>query len=147
MIIFLDIDGVLCIGKYAPNRWDPVAVLALTYLISKLDAQLVISSDWRRPEHQKLLEDRLEEFRLTTYLHKDKFTPILVQKMSEDCIRGREIETWINNNNYTGEYLILDDVYSFYPEQKKNVYITNSKTGLRPRDAIKILEQLGKSDI
>jgi hypothetical protein len=143
MIIFLDIDGVLCAGKYFPDSWNTLSVVVLKYLISKLNAKLVITSAWRKKENRELLNTRLEEHDLIQYLHEDRFTPVLVPKYSEYAVRAREIETWLINHRIKKDYLILDDVWNFFPEQKKNVYITNSETGLRPKDAIRILEQLG----
>ncbi len=117
--------------------------MVLKYLISKLNAKLVITSAWRKKENRELLNTRLEEHDLIQYLHEDRFTPVLVPKYSEYAVRAREIETWLINHRIKKDYLILDDVWNFFPEQKKNVYITNSETGLRPKDAIRILEQLG----
>lgn len=141
MVIFSDVDGVLRTERENIDEWNLLSVITLKYILTELKAKLVISSDWRLTSPE-LLKEKLKEYRLTDFLHEDWQTPHLVYKMSEYTgHRGREIEDWLDRNK-VNDFIIIDDVFDFYEDQKDKVYLVDSQQGLRPRDGVLIIEKL-----
>jgi hypothetical protein len=56
--------------------------------------------------------------------------------------RGLEIEQWIKNNRYKGNYLIIDDVTDFNKEQMDKFVKTDSYSGLTMDDVEKCFKIL-----
>lgn len=144
-IIFLDIDGVLnsdkfyerCTSKgmiWVERRIDPDAVKRLKIIVDETNAEIVVTSTWRRvSDDMSLLERHLRAQQLQVF---DK-TPMLYKS------RGDEISAWfkIKPSFRDANYVILDD------DADMTIHIdhlvqTNYKTGLTDEDvrkAIKIL--------
>jgi hypothetical protein len=106
MIIFLDIDGVLVHLEYNPSArrlrqdFDPKCVAVLNRLVKETGAKIVISSTWRHLYPLAKLRDIFEEAGFTGEII--GVTPIIIN-------RGDEILKWIQDNNYEGHYLVIDD--------------------------------------
>lgn len=125
MIIFLDFDGVITHEICARDRFpspgrmstgwstsssqdmwyalDSKCIEVLNKLVALTNAKVVISSTWRQFY-------TLEQ--LTSHLKKYGFTGEVIGttpwKMS--CYwRDQEIQWWIEEHKYEGDYLILDD--------------------------------------
>jgi hypothetical protein len=104
-IIFLDIDGVVCIN----NSWCYQSVKTLNEILKSTGAKIVVSSDWR---YQHTLEDLKNIFK-----HQEiecevvGVTPIkrTVELDYLEKIRASEIIEFINLNKIT-QYLIIDDL-------------------------------------
>lgn len=114
MIIFLDIDGVLVhVGHNPSNRvlredMDPACVAVLNRLVRETGAKIVISSTWRLLEPLEDLRKKLvDEAGVVAEII--DVTPMIIN-------RGDEILKWIQDNNYIGDYLVVDDdVYDIKP--------------------------------
>lgn len=144
MILFLDIDGVLrptnsYIGKdeYGQLFIDS-CVDALKYLIDKTGGKIVISSTWKS-SGLIIMKEIWEKRGLPGEVI--DITPnevdVVESGMAEfyDMVdRGMEIDQWLKNNNYSGEYIIIDDVTDFTEEQLKRYIKTDSKIGLTITD-------------
>jgi len=123
MIIFVDFDGVLThkdsAGKWYPappevdeygtarsNAWynlDPRCIAVLNKLVAVTDAKVVISSFWRKRFSLVNLENHMKTFGFTGEVIGK--TP---HKMSLYW-RDEEINLWMVFNNYTDDYIVLDD--------------------------------------
>lgn len=115
-IVFLDIDGVLNnlyikFEKVFPDERLQISKTNLTLFveaIKEVDATVVISSTWR-------LCDKVEEFKWLTdegiRLHKNWRTDYC------NGWRGFEVDKWIRDNKFSGNYIILDDDGDFRPFQ------------------------------
>ena len=108
-IIFLDIDGVLVTSRHLHKTgddrtaFDPVSVGYLNQLISKSNAKIVISSNWRRFRSIESLRDVFskngvigEIIGATPWY--DDFT----------IMRGQEIQTYLHEH-HVKQFVILDD--------------------------------------
>jgi len=104
MIIFLDIDGVLTTAEFLLSdcwqEFDPTCVAALNTLIAKTGAELVVSSAWREGRTVKHLQEILTSQGVEgTVIGK---TPVAGK-------RGNEIKMWLHDNEYDGEFIVIDD--------------------------------------
>ncbi len=161
-IIFLDIDGVLnsrtfyaarqgmpksmltCtddrIQPFQFREIDTVPLALLKYLVDQTGANIVISSTWRMgqdPLWFRLLFYRKGiEFKNDTIIGK---TPVIPGK-----VRGDEIKSWIDENEFTGKYIIIDDDSDMLPEQKPFFVQTTHKLGFTWDEYEKSLALLGK---
>jgi hypothetical protein len=150
MIIFLDIDGVL--NNHTPmsngyNGIDKVCVSNFNFLLSKLpSAKIVISSAWRYLIHggaftlkgfEYILETHGIECkdRLIGYTDKDPELPQNHDEWNQAGLQFRkdQILKWIKDNNYSGPYLVLDDLDIGIG------YRTDGKIGLTCQDVYNIL--------
>lgn len=152
-IIFLDIDGVLNTTNYnslnhfyrrheaeikglqfsSPDLrcrtrdkyghlFDITAVRYLSLLISQTDADIVISSTWKLSGLSVMRE--MWKYRSLPGNVID-ITPTLPNEP-----RGKEIAKWCEDNNFTGNYVILDDDSDMLPEQISNFAQCSTNYGL-----------------
>ena len=114
-VIFLDVDGVLNNMTWAKKMYEeegiPVfrndilcesSLLLLQKLVQETDAEIVLSSSWRRiPSARANLVKTLEKYGMT--IHSD--TPYV------GGIRGEDIARWMKRNRdiKLEAYVILDD--------------------------------------
>jgi hypothetical protein len=99
-IIFLDIDGVLnnydTLGE-GLGCWEPSLVKILKKIIKETDAEIVLSSTWRRIErYRNIIKNDMK----INFIDK---TPTMWEK------RGIEIQSWLNDNPGVEKFIILDD--------------------------------------
>ena len=153
-IIFLDIDGVLNSLKWRESfitkvmrknnekleirLLDPLPIYLLLKLIRKTSSRIVMSSAWRNGKKTyfwRLFYDMGFRFKLSDFIGE---TPDLHDKK-----RGYEIQKWIQDNNYTGKYIILDDDNDFLKGQLEFLIRTNHKYGFSINDYYKALNLLG----
>jgi hypothetical protein len=165
-IIFLDIDGVLNPIHYMNalfKMWnasskeikshDEYGQLffyhncnALKKIIDETGAKIVISSTWR-------LSGECEMKAL--WKHRNLAGEIIGITPTETTIvesgeaeffdmvsRGMEIQYWIKQNNFTGNYVIIDDVDDMLKEHEKFFILTNGFIGLTFKDADKAISIL-----
>lgn len=155
-IIFLDIDGVLNSRKWYYARaampremfqhsddrvterdmreLDLTALGLLCKLVLETGAKIVISSTWRMgkdPLHFRLLFHR----RGITEFPRDAFigcTPRLgdaKDAQGHNVTRGTEVQQWIEDHDFTGKYVILDDDSDFLLTQKPHFIQTGHEEG------------------
>lgn len=124
-VIFLDIDGVLnntpWMNENGFGSLDPSNVLMLDRLVQSTGAGLVISSDWRGFHHYKDLCRNLRDQGVP-----DNFigtTPHLDDESGSWGMlpRGLEIDAWLQTNNWTGSFVILDDRSDMEPHMDRLV--------------------------
>ena len=120
-IIFLDIDGVISLhsdwGKEKDNRWDSYrfnkdCVEILNSILDQVDAEIVLSSDWKKHWTLKEMQEIFEhngvkqgpvDFTPNNDLYKAGFLP---------GGRGAEIKQWLKENNQDNDitWVAIDDL-------------------------------------
>jgi hypothetical protein len=169
-IIFLDIDGVLNPVHYMNatyKMWkasfgeikshDEYGQLffyqncdALKKAIDETGAKIVISSTWRMAGESEMK---------ALWKHRNLAGEIIgitpnevdvvnngIAKFYDEVCRGDEIKLWINTNNFTGKYVIIDDTKDMLKEQEPCFVVTNSYFGLTLKDADKAIEILNRNN-
>ena len=126
LIIFLDIDGVLnnnpWLAKAGFGTLDPSNVQMLARLVQITNADLVISSDWRRYYTYDVLCKRLVKDGVP-----NRFigvTPCLKSDGDDQeniVPRGLEIDAWLKASGFNGSFCILDDHSDMQPYQDRLV--------------------------
>ncbi len=143
-IIFLDIDGVInslrtcyAFGGYPTDlseedmsKFDWVAISLIRKACKVQNAQIVLSSTWRR---MYKIEDVAEALGLPIVSR----TPCLLSGS-----RGNEIQNWLNDN-LVDKYCIIDDDADMLDVQKPYFIQTSAKEGFILRDYRKLIEILG----
>lgn len=118
-IIFLDFDGVVETiywdkkedGSFTLNSHklghnelnNKQAIGWLNELYSHIPYDVVISSTWRISMSLEQLQDLLINSGFNSSIKVIGVTPILHQQ------RGLEIQQWIDENNFNGKFIIIDD--------------------------------------
>lgn len=148
-LIFLDVDGVLnndCTTTTTSDGWcfvDDYLVKRLARLVHKTQAKVILSSSWRdgwiAVKHKnnepffKELWSKLFSYGIELYDRTGRWRKS----------RGEEIQHYLNNCSNVTNYVILDDVSNFLPNQQSHTILTNPAIGLTEEDvnnAIAILE-------
>ena len=140
MILFLDFDGVL--HPVPNNNSTDFSALPLfeAWLRSHEDVRVVISSSWR----EIMSLDVLKAIFVTDLQHRiiDK-CPTVEFIGVEELWRHKEIMEWIRINEYTGRWLVLDDMVSAFPKSLYQLVACQTKIGIDS----KVLEELTKKVI
>lgn len=168
-IVFLDVDGVINPTRYEnalDKMWSasegkiksrdkygrlffPQNCEALRKIVDTTGAKIVISSSWRQngeSEMKALWEYRnlAGEIIGITPNEIDVVESGKVEFYDLVC-RGDEIELWLQRNNYTGKYVIIDNNNDMSPEQQQFFVQTDERFGLTECDADKAIEILNKN--
>jgi hypothetical protein len=143
-IIFLDVDGVLnydyCPDLIPNDDGTKSKLLGISsmhvYLLNKIlketGAKIVLSSTWR-------LHDFTFNYLGKVGIH--EWETRLIGKTSSMGERGDEIRAWIAENNFSGKYIVIDDMrYEGIPAA--NMCNTNPNIGLTEQNAIDIINFL-----
>ena len=156
-LIFLDIDGVLNVETYhyleendiwvCPEAGDKEFPLLygdqplnsrclknLQTLVDNTRADIVISSSWRILYPISSLSKMFKEVGLNINI-------IGQTRNLPNCIRGEEVESYLDNINYKN-YVILDDSTDFYHWQKPYFINTDPGFGLSELDVEKAIRIL-----
>jgi len=122
MIVFLDLDGVLVHLQYNPSKrklikdFDPECVEILNYLVNYHDAEIVISSCWRRHYPFDDLCNMLELAGVGEVIIDTTGTE------DNDLTRGQRILKWLSECDRSEDYLVIDDesagIIDHIPEEK-----------------------------
>lgn len=140
----LDVDGVLNSHRTAvafqsilQRKLDPVAVMMLYRIVTKANAQIVVSSTWRLDDDWKLtvwgcLREAGWPWNHTSFLPLGECpiidrTPIL---RAAGTIRGDEIQCWLDQNPQYDDYIILDDDSDMLDHQKDRFIHCDHHVGL-----------------
>lgn len=159
-IIFLDIDGVLCLEDSDYFYFDPVCLSRLQNIIATTDSHIVISSAWRVGQSIQSLRDifsiqgdtygfykgprpyfdvsRIIGKTLSLHVGRDVETSTLWG-------RGYEIDAWLQNTKdklNTKKFLIIDDETHDLNTFKNNTLKTNCKTGITEEIAQEAIRRL-----
>ena len=143
MILFLDFDGVL----HPHLRREPdFCRLPLLWQILRAcpDVDVVFSTSWReiyRP-------DEMIEF-VTLGGGEDLTHRVIGQtpriKVKLDCDRrDLEILSWLETNNYSGQWLAIDDLPKLFNDTHPNLYVVDGSTGLTDMDVAAIIQRIHK---
>jgi hypothetical protein len=137
-VIFLDIDGVLNSYRTAAayreplmRKLDPVAVKLLHRIVDKADADIVISSTWRKDQDwQLLIWGCLREAGWPCDYGRNPIIDKTVNYLGIGKVRGDEIEAWLKENPEIDDYIILDDDSDMLESQKERFIHCDGKIGL-----------------
>lgn len=156
-IVFLDIDGVVnsrkwyyarsCMPKemFIPTddrvterdmrELDLTVLGLLCKLVLDTGSKIVITSTWRLgkdPLYFRLMFHRrgITEFPRDTFIGCTPSLPSSRDTQGHNVTRGTEIQKWIEDNNFTGKYVIFDDDSDFLLTQKPNFIQTSHEDGL-----------------
>lgn len=156
-VIFLDIDGVLkpiiskderMKDKYG-DLFNNHNIDILASIIEQTGAKIVITSTWKYNGLDNMRN--LWQYRNLPGEIID-ITPSemdVVDAGMEDFYdlvkRGHEIQLWIDNNNFKGNYVILDDVEDFLENQQSHFIKIDSTNRLDDRYVDRIISVLNKN--
>lgn len=136
-IIFLDIDGVLnhWSSPPAPRYFpcEPTNVACLNTLIASTGAGIVVSSDWRNiMSWERLCTILVRRGVCGEFVGK---TPSLDREgpFGRRPVRGHEVDLWLKEERFEGEFVILDDRGDLEPHGHRLVR-TNPEVGLVEKD-------------
>ena len=150
MIIFLDIDGVLCTTRVAVANgengllagFDPIAMTFLNRICREYDdMQIVISSTWRifDGRNRRVFYELFASagyIDLAKSLHQDWQTSMNMKPGS----RGLEINEWLQDHYNPKQYIIIDDDNDFWPSQQDKLVLTDPLNGMTLEHFEKVLE-------
>ena len=138
-IIFLDIDGVL--NQLQPWYIDNTCVKNLGQLCKQLyTTKIVLTSSWRKGWNRDITKCTPQIMTLIKCLSAEGLS--IIGRTRELGDRLAEVLDYCENHDIK-RYVILDDDRSEFSKSVKNLYITNSKTGLTMTD-IKNIKRLCK---
>lgn len=167
-IIFLDIDGVLnpthfnnALFKMWKASHEEIKskdefgdlffdqnVDALRFIIEHTESQIVLSSTWRmnglNRNQQMWLERDLPGKLIDITPHANELLDDSISRFYDDICRGAEIDYWIKDKNFTGNYIIIDDTEDMLKSQESVFIKTNPYCGLTMKDAKRAIEILNK---
>ncbi len=165
--IFLDFDGVLNTEKYQAQLtfenksrydeygqlFDPDAVDNLKMILDAVpDALLVINSSWKIEGFDRI-KDMWNKRGLPGKIHSvtPDYAPTDILDIDLENFdniamlagKGNEVKRWIELYAPGGcEYVILDDMSDFLPEQNHHLICTNPKVGITMEDAVNAIKIL-----
>ena len=118
-VVFLDFDGVVetiywekdvdgswsyNVHKYGRNELNNKQAIGwLNELYSKVPYDIVVSSTWRIGMTLKELQELITNSGFNKNIKVIDKTPVLYRQ------RGEEIQQWLDDDNFTGKYIIIDD--------------------------------------
>lgn len=141
MILFLDFDGVL----HPHLRHEPdFCRLPLLWGILRAapEAKVVFSTSWReiyRP-------DEMVEF--VTYGGGEDLAHRIIGQTPSLENEGRygrrdlEIQSWLDANHHTGQWLAIDDMPEIFSGGHPNLYVVDGTRGLTDEDVLAILGRI-----
>lgn len=168
MILFLDMDGVLCTGRAmaAITRGvqsspfaaiDPVGVGIINKWVRYLadawqeETQIVFSSTWRIGQNFVGISQLLGAIGLYPTLHKDwttRYQSMTVGGVVD--IRGFQIRDWLLDHPEETRWAILDDDDDMMDEQRSRFIHTDAFNGITMQnhwDALKMFDGIMKNEI
>ena len=156
-IVFLDCDGVVnnqstrLISLDGKNRVDPVdenLVNGVIRAIDEVDAEIVISSTWRKyyPVQKIIAMLGNHDPDIKDILHKRIEKNIWRTPDTSSGFRGREISKWISEYEIcvgpVCRYAIIDDDTDFSAGQLPHFVNTDAEFGWRPRDRDTLIQAM-----
>ena len=143
LTLFLDVDGVLNRVGHHPKGLESDKVEQLRWVVSATGCRLVISSTWRKTEHQR---QRLMAMAEEIGAEIIGWTPVLEQKgatLWQAAPRWQEIAAWLKEHPEVTNYVILDDERLCAPlAMAGRVVQTDSYTGLTAAKAREVVALL-----
>lgn len=148
-VIFLDVDGVLNRCGQSGQGLESDKVSILKYILDETSALVVLSSTWRKTEHNLARISRM----LGSIGHQlHDVTPILDARAGGSVIwtavkRCTEIADWLDDHPEVTKFAILDDDWDAgdLPELKCNFFHTESFLSQAQPLASKIVTHLKRA--
>lgn len=136
-VLFLDIDGVLNREGYRPAQslglrsWiEPELAARLCDVLRAIDAEIVVSSDWRRGRDLELLRGELRAAGIDA--------PVVAATPEIQGPRWREIQSWMTEHGRGADQIaIIDDFHDMGPLMPR--FVRCSPLNGLDRDAAKAL--------
>lgn len=151
-ILFCDIDGVLNRCGKSIKHFEEDKILLLKSIVEQTGCEIVLSSTWRKSEHNLKAVKKLCKNRLGKELF--GVTPIgdtLIDGLWRAVPRGEEIGQWLSENPVDSfeqalndseiNYVILDDD-SDMGELSDKLALTKSFVGLTPEIAQEVIRRM-----
>ena len=134
------------LDKFWASQMDQKNIQNFIDTFAERKPKIVLSTSWRTLKNIKKWNEQFRKIKDWNFEIIDR-TPSLEVKKEIQTIngywrtnpRGLEIKTWIEENNYEGEYLIIDDDDDMLPEQKDFFIHTNTDIGFLKEDCKRIL--------
>ena len=159
-VVFLDIDGVLTSYKETPGSYlthstdeygiSPSCIKALKQVIQKKDAEIVISSSWRKVGYSKFGELNGHKIPNPLLQLKKELGSKIIGLADSACSKVEAVARWLDEHD-VDEFVVLDDDINehFQDELAYGIayhyFKTEPKTGLTRNDISKVLQKfLGK---
>lgn len=143
MLIFLDFDGVLHPTGKDKNKEVFACIMPLWKILrSCSDVNVVFTTSWR--DIYKL--DEMVEF--VTYGGGEDLASRFIgstPNLEGGGYYGRrdlEIEQWLSDNNYSGQWLAIDDMPEIFNGDYTNLYVVDGRLGLTDADALEIMGKI-----
>ena len=123
-VLFLDIDGVLNREGYRPAQslglrsWIEAELAArLCDVLRVIDAEIVVSSDWRRGRDLELLRGELGAAGIDA--------PVIAATPEIQGPRWREIQSWMTEHGRSAHQIaIIDDFHDMGPLMSRFVRVS-----------------------
>ena len=138
-IIFLDIDGPMVPGTWCliedcaslDRKFSPIAVRVLKLICDEFDAKVVLNSSHNTMFDEPVngtesVRDTFETYGLTKYLLGKTDFPVVPIMNTNQENRLVAVEKWIDDNDFTGNWVIFDDVSL----QHENAYTVSFDYGI-----------------
>jgi len=147
-IIFLDLDGVLCLSNgngMSTNEWDasdfdPLAVEALNEILSATDAEIIITSDWRYDYTLSEMRDIFKHFKVSK-------GPIGYIPSSNGGIHNRaaDINAWLATHAFKNDidWVVIDDMDMSKEFGDSFIYCISCKGLAKKKIKREVLRKLG----
>lgn len=167
-VLFVDFDGVLNTERYqaelrnkGEKQWDgfgpvfdPVSVQNLKTILDAVpDALLVINSSWKLEGIERMRQLWMARG-LPGMIH--SITPDNVPSHAQSKLdnygdmllvagKGYEVSLWLKEHVLeVCNYVILDDIHDYLPEQESHLILTNPRNGITVGDALKVISILNE---
>lgn len=164
-VLFLDIDGVLCLRTSHYQYFDKVCCDRVKSILDKTGAKIVVSSTWRKNHTLQSLKELMARgyeleslgLKLEVPIDFDKagsfdskviigMTPILNVEYTESGIpygRGAEISAWLSEHPEVTRYVVIDDDRMDIAPHTDLLVQTDTQTGITDSDIQKVIYILG----
>jgi hypothetical protein len=134
-------------GKYAHDicEMNPISIGLLQYIIDETDAEIVISSTWRK--FCRGDDNCITWFKALFNEFGWEDAPVIGRTCdSNHGRRGFEVEKWLEDNDFDKQkdtFVIIDDDADMLTYQKNHHFVnTNFKNGITSEDADRAIEIL-----
>ena len=132
-VIFLDIDGVLNSKSADMRILDHKAIALLKKLVEKYKAVIVITSVWRKFDWPQRI--------LRAFLKAGWENPPIIDKTPVlFTTRGKEIQSWLSQNQVES-FVIIDDDSDMLPEHLNNFVKCDTMFGLTKKQ-VKMIDEI-----
>lgn len=157
-LLFLDIDGVLNSLAFAKRvkavgsiGIDPLAAVHLQRVVDETDCNIILSSTWRLLHSLAEMRGLLIAAGMRAPVPLVGRTPDLTtieprhSSILKASGRGFEINKWIEENQFTGPYVCIDDDRDFLPGQP--LVQTTWQDGMQDIHATLCIDILSRSTV